>query len=266
LRQNSLANLAPAGAMDLEYEESRQKLVARRTAHGFALQERFERREDHLIEAGVIAEWVAALHPRHTRRVVLRRFVLSVTHGGFGWRWYGERRAVARLVDLVNIDPGSFGFEPGQYPLRPTVLTVEMNPNGMRAPRSVWLEWLRAQELPVPRELASSVLIEGQAAELRGRAAPALPTPSAEPTAPRRKRERRYWEPLRNLAFDWIDKNGVPVSGDGRQAELARYIEHEINQLPKPHPVWSTIKSHVVEWIKQYRPNRPNDKVTPSPD
>ena len=143
---------------------------------------------------------------------------------------------------------------------------VERYPRDMRARRSVWVQWIEFEEWSVPPVLRRSIVIEDRVVEPRS-AQPALPMPSAEPTTPPRKPERRYWEPLRNLAFDWMDKNGVPVLGDGRQAELVRNIQDEINQLskPRPRPVLSTIKRHVAEWIKQYQVEHlPDDKVTTS--
>src|SRR6516225_8551348 len=91
-----------------------------------SLYERFERLGDPLVEFNDIVNWleVAGL----SRGGVIQRFRSSVKFGALGWRHYGRRSAVARLLDLASFSR----FPCGQYPLRPSVLTVEMQPLQMR--------------------------------------------------------------------------------------------------------------------------------------
>jgi hypothetical protein len=91
---------------------------------------------------------------------VIERFRFSVKAGGFGphpaLRWYGpRRRAAVHLLDVWSVVGRP--FEPGQYPLRPSTLTVEIMPQAMLARRSVWAHWIAAQGWPVPPEFAKSI-------------------------------------------------------------------------------------------------------------
>jgi hypothetical protein len=148
--------------LNLLEEERRSQIVLRRTARFFgnrvpgieSVYERFERLGDPLFEFNDIVNWleVAGL----SREAVIQRFRSSVKFGALGWRHYGRRRAVLRLLDLASFSR----FPCGQYPLRPSVLTVEMQPLQMRMPRAVCVAWLRAQAWPVPSELASSVITD----------------------------------------------------------------------------------------------------------
>jgi hypothetical protein len=125
--------------------------------------ERYERRGDCLVQFGDIAGWLAS--NGLSRGAAIDRFVLAAKHGIFGWRDYGpRRRGVASLIDLDGRE-----FPPGQYPLRPSALTVERRPELMRALRSVWAEWLRSEGWPMPEWLACSVSREDRPqALLRG--------------------------------------------------------------------------------------------------
>jgi len=141
-------------ASNHDVEERRSKMVLRRRQRfigNAGLCERFERRGDNLLQFNDIVNWLTAgVGPGLARDAIIRRFVFSAQNGGFGWRRYGSRRAVADLIDLDRVDTAA-----GQYPLGPSAFTVEMRPEDMRAPRTVWVKWLQTQGLPVPVELAS---------------------------------------------------------------------------------------------------------------
>ena len=127
-------------------QERRSNLSLRRTARFFGaggLCERYEARDDRLIQFGDIVDWVVALAPGVTRAAIQTRFVLSAENAGFGW-WRPLSRRVARLIDL----DGYASFERASYPLRPSCLTVRARPLLMRATRTTWVEWLSAQKLP----------------------------------------------------------------------------------------------------------------------
>jgi hypothetical protein len=112
------------------------------------LVEKFEQ-IGYLVQFGDVAEWLGVHVPGIARADAIKLFVLAARHGELGWRDYGERRAVAELIDLDGHE-----FDPGQYPLRPSALTVEMRPASIRARRSVWARWLKSQGWPVPSWLA----------------------------------------------------------------------------------------------------------------
>ena len=66
------------------------------------------------------------------------------------FRDYPDRRSIRDLLDLHNFNQYPAA---GQYPLRPSLQTVEMYPEAMRARRSIWVQWIAAQGWPVPPEL-----------------------------------------------------------------------------------------------------------------
>jgi hypothetical protein len=204
--------------------ERRSEIVLRRMARFFgsdglpitfkerppeALYDRYERRDDCLIEFRDIANWLIAADPRLTRHAAIQLFVLSAKHGGFGWRQYGSRRAraVARLLDLQ-----SFGsFAAGQYVLRPSSFMVAASPEQMRAPRSVWVQWLRMQKLPVPVELASSIVIEAN------------------------DRPRQYHRPKREIAIKALGML-YPPSAELLPQKTGKSLVNKVNNWIKENP------------------------------
>jgi hypothetical protein len=168
----------------LDDEERRLRISLRRQEHFFGngargICERFERRGDRLYEFAEILNWIIALDTQLIAAAITTRFVQSARHGGFGWRRYGPRRehTVADLIDLSRCS----SVVPGQYPLRPSTFTVGEIPLHMRAPKSVWVSWLREEELPVPRELLGGVTIKGKATEVAAKSATAEVETSARP-------------------------------------------------------------------------------------
>jgi hypothetical protein len=179
-------------------EERRSQIALRRMARFFgnrlpgieSLYERFERLGDPLVEFNDIVNWleVAGL----SREAVIQRFRSSVKFGALGWRHYGRRRAVVRLLDLASFSR----FPCGQYLLRPSVLTVEMQPLQMRMPRTVCVAWLRAQGWPVPSELESSVITDH------------VPTaPAAMPKPERVSRPKPDQAVVNAWLLAWSDRN-----------------------------------------------------------
>ena len=165
--------------------ERRNNLARWRIARFFGtggLCARYEARDNRLIQAGYIVDWVAALVPEHTPEAIATRFVLSAKNGGFGWRPFSRR--VARLIDLDSYaEPAP--FEPAKYSLRPSVLQVEARCWLMRATRTTWVEWLSAQGLPVPRELIGKTIDHVPAP-----AAPAAPGPAIKQLSRRLEEDR----------------------------------------------------------------------------
>jgi hypothetical protein len=139
--------------IDHDVEEKRQRLVANRGKRFIGpdgLVQKFENSGDPLFELHEIAALVIIVAgPDLSYQRIVERFKASVAFGSFGFRYYGDRRAVRDLVDLHNYNQ----FPAGQYPLRPSTLTVEASPQLMRARRSVWVRWLTALGWPVPPEL-----------------------------------------------------------------------------------------------------------------
>ena len=130
-----------------------------------SLIDRFERIGDELIQLDEMARVLATMMAGLTYEAVVERLVFSARRGFFGFHEPGRaRHAVRDLLDLNNFPL----FQPTQYPLRPSVLTVTMAPQLMWARRSVWVRWIRAQEWPVPPDLMipAAIVPEAEPAQL----------------------------------------------------------------------------------------------------
>jgi len=65
-------------------------------------------------------------------------------------------------------------------------------------------------------------------------------------------RKKPFWGEAQKAAQAWLKTNGFPLSGDGGQAELERYIAAWLEK--RGHvAAESTIRSYVARWIKEYR-------------
>jgi hypothetical protein len=134
-----------------------------------------ECRGNGLVEFRDVVRWLVSAGIE--RSVVIVRFLLSARHGEFGRR--GPQERIDRLFDL-----GGYSiFAPGQYPLRPSYITVEASPESMRARRSVWAKWVQDQGWPLPGWLPRSFLIEAEPVEL-STACPSLAEPAPDARAP----------------------------------------------------------------------------------
>jgi hypothetical protein len=133
----------------LEEDPQQSEIVLRRMERFFGiggLCDRYERRGDHLVQFHDIADLVTDTVPTVSREIVVRRFLFSAKVDWFGR--HGPRRTIEQLIDL------DCSFAPrGRYSLRPSYIRVEASPELVRAPRSVWARWLKAQGWPVPPEL-----------------------------------------------------------------------------------------------------------------
>jgi hypothetical protein len=110
---------------------------------------RFETISDPLIEFAALANWLVSTGL--DRGAIVERFRFSVTHDVAFWQ-YDSRRRIKRLLNL-----DSYGSAPrGKYHLRPRSLEAETVPDLMRARASVWVEWLKRENLPVPIGLTST--------------------------------------------------------------------------------------------------------------
>lgn len=145
--------LKPFATDELAEEERRQKLIARRKKRFDGIVARYEQIGDPLIELNDIAQNLAATLPGVTSAMVAQRLVSSAKLGAFptprtGFGREPNRSAVRGLIDLYSlyeVPP----FPPSQYPLRPSLLTIEAAPLAMRARRSILIQWLRSQGWPV---------------------------------------------------------------------------------------------------------------------
>jgi hypothetical protein len=68
----------------------------------------------------------------------------------------------------------------------------------------------------------------------------------------RPSREKPFWEQAREVAFRWLDDEGCPEPGDGRQAELECYVEEWLS-LRGHRAGEATIRRHVASWIAERR-------------
>jgi hypothetical protein len=208
--------LKPFAADELKEEERRQKLIERRKKRFDGIVARYEQIGDLLIEFNDIAQNLTATIPGITSAMVAQRLVSSAKLGAFptprtGFGREPNRSAVRGLVDLYSLyaEPP---FPPGQYPLRPSLLTIEAAPLAMRARRSILIQWLRSQGWPV-RSLQSG---RGNAAyddaALVARAwkiYPTLPRPSKRRAARAVVDEIREQSPATIKAGDqqaWINR------------------------------------------------------------
>jgi hypothetical protein len=149
--------------IDLDAEEKRSRMILRRWDLLFGragLVARFERRYgDPLLELREVAELIAG--PDFPHAQVIRRFVVDAKLGFFGFRDSAdargyERRGMRDLIDLFNFNQ----FPPGEYFLRPSLLTVEGAAVAMRATRPTWRRWIEMLGRPVPIELQLATEIE----------------------------------------------------------------------------------------------------------
>jgi hypothetical protein len=240
-------------------KERHVRISLRRGEHFFGngargICERFERRDDRLYEFAEILDWIIALDAQLIPAAITTRFVQSARHGGFGWRRYGPRRGhtVADLIDLNRYS----SVAPGQYPLRPSTFMVGEIPLHMRAPKSVWVSWLREQALPVPRELATGLTIS-VAAEPALLSAPASASDAAEPlwtepaAKPPKARAGPYNSKKRNSVLKALGNlypDGKPPETEADQKSAVNIKDHlEKNGFPKVH------ESTIIRIIKLRR-------------
>jgi hypothetical protein len=140
--------------MPYEYFQNdprRSEIVERRIARFFSdggICDRYEHRGDKLIGFHEIFDYLVDKGLR--RDAVTRRFLFSARNNGFGR--HGARQTIESLIDLDDFSNARRGL----YSLRPGYLRVETYPRGMRARRSVWAGWPRAQGWPVPPELEAA--------------------------------------------------------------------------------------------------------------
>ena len=144
--------------------------------------DRYERNGNHLVQFCEIANWLTARVPGLTRDAVTVSFLSAVKND-----WFGRHGARGTIKQLIDLDCGS--APPGKYSLRPSGLRVQQCPELMRARRSVWTEWLMAEEWSVPQWLKRSVGIEGEAVVLPTEP-PALPHPRRPATPGPRPHKR----------------------------------------------------------------------------
>jgi hypothetical protein len=161
--------------IDLDAEERRSRLIDARGRRFDKLIERYRERGDQLVKVGSAAIWGAGLDlPEAT---IIRRFIEDVRYGHFpspdtgfmrrsnkaqtlSWEEPG-RRAVRDLIDFSSLRL----FPAGQYPLRPSLMTVEGAATEMLAKRSILTRWFAAQVWPIPPQLQAvekDVFVKGR--------------------------------------------------------------------------------------------------------
>jgi hypothetical protein len=68
----------------------------------------------------------------------------------------------------------------------------------------------------------------------------------------RPSRKKPFWTDAKGVAMAWLDAEGFPLPGDGRQAQLEKHIADFLEQ--RGHDAAeSTIRGHVARWIKEFR-------------
>jgi hypothetical protein len=215
--------LKPFTADELEQEERRQRRAKRFFGAG-GLCERYERTGDALIEFDTIVGLVTASHPDLNAIQLIRLFIISTQLGAFplpgtGFGRQPDRSVVRGLVDVFNLR----AFALGLYALRPSLLTIEAAPLVMRARRTTWVRWLKAQDLPVPPMLAHGLAIDHQSAERSDHPT----TPEDTPTLVQDTTEEPHLATTSKLA-------ARPATPEAEQA-LADTLFDGLEQIPK-HP------------------------------
>jgi len=66
--------------------------------------------------------------------------------------------------------------------------------------------------------------------------------------------EKPFWDKVRVEALKWLDEKGYPEPGDGGQAKLEKHIANWLG-FRGHNASTSTIRSHVVGWIRKFRDN-----------
>jgi hypothetical protein len=73
----------------------------------------------------------------------------------------------------------------------------------------------------------------------------------------RPSREKPFWLQARKAAFEWLDEEGFPSTGDGGQAKLEAHIADWL--ADRSHKAAeSTIRKHVKAWIEEYKASLSN--------
>ena len=81
-----------------------------------------------------------------------------------------------------------------------------------------------------------------------------LPVPDFRetPTALPPSRLKPWWPDAKRAALAWLEDNGAPARGDGRQGVLESHIGEWL-QARGHEAAPSTIRRHVVRWITEFR-------------
>jgi hypothetical protein len=66
------------------------------------------------------------------------------------------------------------------------------------------------------------------------------------------RQQNPFWEEMRHIAEEWLQEEGYPRSGDGRQAFLERLIMEESIKRGKSLSE-STVRRHVTNWIADHK-------------
>lgn len=173
--------------------------------------ERYEQIEDELWEANRVAKRLADT-VEGGYGTVIERFKFSVRAGGFG---PAPALRYGRAVHLLDLTAFST-FAPGQYPLRPSVCTVDSIPQAMRARRSIWAHWLLQQGWPVPPEFGRSILIDAELLPNEVSVAPAaMPSGSRTTKNVAAEAECRQW--LANLPREPRMTRGAALAAAKKQ-------------------------------------------------
>jgi hypothetical protein len=81
----------------------------------------------------------------------------------------------------------------------------------------------------------------------RGIGASPSPTKPAPPS-----RLKPFWKQAEAMIIEWLEENGYPMPGDGKQAELERWIADQLEKRGLEASE-SAIRRHVRDCIKRYR-------------
>src|SRR5579863_8715371 len=179
------------GSVDGKF--GRSAIVLRRMRRFFGADgicHQYEKSGDQLVQFGDVVEHLVSAVPGLNRRDAIRRFRFSVQHGGFCFRDYGpHRRTVSLLIDLDNYSAAP----PTLYSLRPVPRRAAEAPELMRATRSTWAGWFKAQGWSVPPEFLGK-----QAHDISRK---------------RGRPEAQFWKGIHRKIDDWLEDNGCPTPG-----------------------------------------------------
>lgn len=74
---------------------------------------------------------------------------------------------------------------------------------------------------------------------------------SKKPVIRRPSRQKPFWPGARKAAFEWLEENGYPVSGDAGQGKLEKHIAVWLTERGH-RAAESTIRKYVKCWIAEY--------------
>lgn len=155
--------------------------------------------------------------------------------------WDGEPPPVRPRFEDLNWSEGKYAERDKVLPGHVLDDFTDRKQEWSRLPGRVWYFAIRRQTL----EEAAAIAAKG--------CKPDRPKAhSGRPEAP-------YWAEIKLRAMDWLDDEGAPERGDGRQAVLEKFVLDLLTGMKiDPLPGESTVRRHIDSWIEDFKETRRN--------